>query len=463
MPQKDIIPTRYKPLYVKNIGAFYLCLNPYSAKPFIILNKHGKKLFDRIDGKKKFSEYPKIAKKLKLKFSSSEIKILFNSLRQCDIINYKGKTKFEFIEHANEAKSLSLWINLTNQCNFRCTYCYVDKRLKEEISTSTISKMLDSISRYHGHERITLILAGGEPLLKFQTIQYLVDEVRMRKMKNVSITIVTNGSLLSDGMAEYFRKNGIFLSISFDGIGKFNDVNRILTDGSPTNALIQRAIRIAQKHRILGGVSITVSSKNISGLPALAKYCLGDLIRMEIHFFHKKNEFCDDDLSKEPRKIIQYMQKTLRIIYDHYLRNRLPSSPVTDRIIRSDFKQLRGWSANSCDAGINFFSVTPNGQLQYCPFAGDNLSSVTDRDMVGKARKTIGPFLEKMSVDRITECQNCLWKYICAGGCMQERSYINSSRPSTKCVLYKSLIPMILDFEAKYLIGRKLFHSMHAR
>ena len=64
------------------------------------------------------------------------------------------------------------WLHVTNACNLRCTYCYLNKN-DEAMSAETGRAAVDAIFRsalQHGYQSIKLKFAGGEASLNFALV-----------------------------------------------------------------------------------------------------------------------------------------------------------------------------------------------------------------------------------------------------------------------------------------------------
>lgn len=83
----------------------------------------------------------------------------------------------------------TLSIHLTEKCNLRCSYCYLDAfdTREDQLENLDIQKVIDKI------QPTQLFFYGGEPLLKKSRIESLIS-----KYKNLPYTILTNGTLISD-------------------------------------------------------------------------------------------------------------------------------------------------------------------------------------------------------------------------------------------------------------------------
>ena len=69
---------------------------------------------------------------------------------------------------------------------------------------------------------------GGEPLLNFVIIRYIVEQAKLRNTQNrpLEFVIATTLSLITLEMLEFCRQHNILLSTSLDGPQKLHDGNR---------------------------------------------------------------------------------------------------------------------------------------------------------------------------------------------------------------------------------------------
>jgi len=121
---------------------------------------------------------------------------------------------------------------LTENCNLACKYCYIDQNtnyMTREIFDHHY-KMLPKIMEFYNKQTYKAALFGGEPFLNWDLIEYIIPILK-RDPRCKFIIAMTNGLVLKDGYKrEYVQKNGIALSLSFDGL--WNKTNRPLKNGN---------------------------------------------------------------------------------------------------------------------------------------------------------------------------------------------------------------------------------------
>ena len=74
---------------------------------------------------------------------------------------------------------LTCWLHITNDCNLRCKYCYIHKthsNMPNCIIYQSIDKMLESCKKHH-YANLSLMLVGGEPLMRFDIIKEITNYI----------------------------------------------------------------------------------------------------------------------------------------------------------------------------------------------------------------------------------------------------------------------------------------------
>ena len=137
-----------------------------------------------------------------------------------------------------EPDFMQLTIMPTEQCNFRCVYCYEGfkkGKMAKQTADAIVSYIEENISNYKG---ITISWFGGEPLLAVDIIEYISDKViaickKYRKMFIASMT--TNGFLLNlDNISKLYKMHVYTYQITLDGTQVTHDRQRILCGGGKT-------------------------------------------------------------------------------------------------------------------------------------------------------------------------------------------------------------------------------------
>lgn len=142
-------------------------------------------------------------------------------------------------------RSLHLIVMPTEQCNFRCVYCY-ESFLRGEMST----EIQQGIKKYvDGQELDALVLSwfGGEPLLAKDVVADLTGHFQERSAERgyqFFAGATTNGSLLTPEYADRVIPLGLrSFQITLDGIREEHDQRRVGAHGEKTFATILGNLR----------------------------------------------------------------------------------------------------------------------------------------------------------------------------------------------------------------------------
>jgi uncharacterized protein len=126
-------------------------------------------------------------------------------------------------------------------CNLDCEYCFFlskemlypgDRfRMADEMLEQYVQQLLES----HRTPEVTVAWQGGEPTMMgldfFRRSVELVEKHR-RLGQQVEYTIQTNGVLLNERWASFFKENNFLVGLSVDGPRQLHDTYRVDTRGN---------------------------------------------------------------------------------------------------------------------------------------------------------------------------------------------------------------------------------------
>jgi len=147
------------------------------------------------------------------------------------------KLKLLYLRGINR-QSLGLVILPTENCNYRCKYCY------ESFERGKMSKdVQDGIVEYvnknvHNYKAVNIGWFGGEPLLEVPMIEELSD--RIMKICNQHhvpylASVTSNGYLLTpDVLKRLLKRKVTNYTITIDGVKETHDAQKPLANGKPT-------------------------------------------------------------------------------------------------------------------------------------------------------------------------------------------------------------------------------------
>ena len=135
-------------------------------------------------------------------------------------------------------RSLELYINPTEHCNFRCKYCYEDfaKGRMPEVVIESVKRFIGK--RTAGRQKLHLNWFGGEPLIATDIVLDISRHAKaVCESSGIALTgtVTTNGWHLSPSVMAQLVATGLgFYQITLDGNRESHDQMRVRADGKGT-------------------------------------------------------------------------------------------------------------------------------------------------------------------------------------------------------------------------------------
>ncbi|MEU3096488.1 radical SAM protein [Streptomyces sp. NPDC006967] len=169
---------------------------------------------------------------------------------------------------------------LTDTCNMKCTYCFVDTNTgADDMTEADLRAGLEYLFEQNaGNREVTIQWFGGEPTVRFDLMKY--GDVYARELAakydvgRVQSTLVTNGVLLTEEMIAHFKKYSYGVGVSFDGTPEDNVIERFLLSGKPADPRIHKNIQRLRTAGVYVGCNLTPTPANVSRLPQSVSYVL---------------------------------------------------------------------------------------------------------------------------------------------------------------------------------------------
>lgn len=163
-------------------------------------------------------------------------------------LEYSNINKYairEIKSHMNSATSLHIFV-VTTACNLSCVYCQANNgRTKPHLfmDNDTAERAVD-VALQSPEEYLSFEFQGGEPLLNFEIIKHIVEYAEEKKGNHkLNYNVVTNLTLLSEEMLNFFVQHCCSISTSIDGSQIVHDRNRYFADGTGTYSNVIESVR----------------------------------------------------------------------------------------------------------------------------------------------------------------------------------------------------------------------------
>lgn len=127
---------------------------------------------------------------------------------------------------------------LTERCNHGCQYCHssvvsmkrLDTDMSEEIARQAVDMAFQTTSPW-----MTIEFQGGEPTANWEVLKFIVNygqEKNLLAKKDLSFSLVTNFSLMTDEKLDFLLENRVQICTSLDGPEDLHNSIRIYKDGN---------------------------------------------------------------------------------------------------------------------------------------------------------------------------------------------------------------------------------------
>ena len=411
--------------------------------------------------------FDSIKKNLEKSYSEEVLQEAYQELKEladAELFESSDSYKEKVVNKEKSGELKAMCFNIAHDCNIRCGYCFASTGDyhggRKLMSLETAKAGLDFLLEKSGkRKRLEVDFFGGEPLLNFEVIKETVKYGREKEKslgKRIGFTMTTNGVLLNDEVIDFLNENMDNVVISLDGRPEVNDKMRKFVGGKGTTEdllpLIKKFVeKRGEKSYYIRG---TYTAYNLD----FSK----DVLFMADQGY---KEISVEPVVSEPEKPYAITEKHLPQIYaeydkltEDYLQYKKDGKPFRFYHFMMDmdggpcvYKRV-----SSCGAGVEYFALTPDGELYPChQFVG------REEFLVGNIKDGIlrTDLVEKFSENTVyhkEKCKDCWAKFHCSGGCQANAVAFSGklSEPyEMECNLQKKRIECALSIQASEILG----------
>lgn len=362
-----------------------------------------------------------------------------------------------------------MWKTVSEDCNLACDYCYYSTckgrpgARRRRIDHALLEKV---IREYMAQSRGAAGFAwqGGEPLLA--GLEFFEEVVALQAGHAPPNTLIgnalqTNGTLLSDEWARFFRKYNFLVGVSIDGPKEIHDAHRFTATGRGSFDLVMRKIGHLRDHGVDFNVLTVLHPGNV------------DRAR-ELMAFYAREDFCYvqfipgmDFRAQSPDTPARYLITAeqyggfLCEAFDVWYNDGAPRISV--RFFDNMLSVYAGRAAEACKhcrTCSRTLVIEQNGDVYPCDFYMSaerrlgNLGSGSLQEMLDHPRYR--EFM-RLKEELPEQCRRCHHLKLCYGGCPRNRTRDNSGHatgPDYFCGAYRRFFDHA--HERLALLARKL-------
>ena len=326
---------------------------------------------------------------------------------------------------------------LSNRCNFRCKYCFEGlgatplsetiyansspERLQAQASPSnsfmskeqaqTYLTQVIQMAKAAGNTALVVQFFGGEPLICWKTIRHVLDHFGRGEQHGIDISysIITNGSLITEEVAQTFHEFDVPVVVSYDS--PKSDA-RPLPGGKNSHEVIRRGLERLRTYgnrivlnSVLGESTFDIFNRELIDF-ALSHgiYEIGVVLDLDPSFYERRSV---DAIVDKLWNICTYGWSK-GIIVTGYWHQIFQGIVDDDRYSRAGFQ--------NCSAMGVQFSIEPSGDVFSCKASGGHFGSILNVEELFQS-ETYKRYAMR-ACNSPEPCRNCAIEHFCGGLCL---------------------------------------------
>jgi len=323
---------------------------------------------------------------------------------------------------------VEIMVNASQICNLSCDYCFVHRgrfnytgARGQFVSKRHLEKLVFALPEaFPLTQRYDIHFYGGEPLLNLSAISHCVDTIHKMNDNRFSLTITTNGTVLTDEAIAVLGRGRFDVVLSIDGPPHIHDAVRRTHADEPSHAVVMEFLRRIKSefNLMVRGSSVVRHGWSLKDATAYLKRLPVDLIKAQAVRIQDSHPLA---LTQKERQ--DYISHLLEIAEDVKQSLDAESYPMDDRF-RGTVLQLLMKKKRTvfCGAGKSLFGMSAEGRMLVCAL----LAGAESSDL-GSIEDPLHLWVEKGAQYRKLfrpkkACHECWALPLCGGGCFAMQS-----------------------------------------
>jgi len=290
----------------------------------------------------------------------------------------------------NEIYPVDIFWELTYNCNHNCIHCYEDCFSTKQMQDLNTDIVFEILKMLHKSGTFNITISGGEPFIR----KDIFDIIEYAKNMNFSLTIYTNGTLLTEKDIIRIKK----LNVKKVCISLFSmqpEIHENITKSKGSFTKTVNAIKLLRKHKVDVRIHCPMLISNYDDYKSVIKFA--ELYKCELII--SPTIICKDDGDKSPMKysISDNQVKQLMLDKDTETKMELDLIDVSNRL-----------NQYSCDIVFSGLSISADGRVFPCHsfkleighLLNQNIIDIwKDSEVLNKIRNT--------KIKNIEHCNTC--------------------------------------------------------
>lgn len=348
----------------------------------------------------------------------------------------------------------TLNVLLNQKCNFSCSYCYSAMgRNGEELNSDVLCRVLDWFISSQRGERLNVVFSGGgDPVLSFPILRDAVSFIRrcgLERRVQTDISIVTNGSRLSDEIIDFLLCEDIELVVSFDILQDVQDKQR------SQYQVVSDTLRHLVDRKLCPGIRSTITPLNVERLVEMVDELHNNFTKLSSVAFEA---VLDNKLFTDINE--------LRCFYDtfveRYFQAKQHGLEIGVNVGNTIDNSIQEYCERACPGKLVLTSdgsftacsrISSKGDMYYEYFK----FGYADKDGLHIDEKKYSTLMDSarlwaddggMSDDG--ECTSCSAKWHCGGGCLLARKHNDKERMAEFCRFTRMMVERSYRFKLEH-------------
>jgi len=351
------------------------------------------------------------------------------------------------------------YILVTDFCNFRCGYCFIENSLKgprtlmsKDLADKVINVLINE-AKHVPEYRVTFY--GGEPFSNSEIVFYIIEKLELASKKFLFFC-VTNGSLITEDIAKKLKQHNVDVGLSLDGWANI-DNNRVFTDGKETFYSALKALALLKEAGVNTGISCTITKQNYEHAEEIVEFIQKLGIRtIGFNLLTRIKELSQFEVP-DPKQLAHHL-------FGAYLKAKelhMFEDRIDNRRANYFFKEI--FHIYDCPAFGQLIFFSPTGTVGPCHafYPSGKYQIQIKKDLKVQEEPLFYKWLE-IGTLKNKDCMKCPAIGICGGGCAYD-IYVKTGRLGIKenyfCTFQNEILKLLISYnflmESQNKIGKK--------
>jgi len=321
-------------------------------------------------------------------------------------------------------------------CNLDCKYCFY--LAKEELyrgssfrmSDETLETYIRQLIESHNTPEVTVAWQGGEPTLMgldFFRRSIVYEKEYAKPGMKILNTIQTNGTLINDEWAAFFKENNFLVGLSIDGPREIHDFYRVDRQGEPTFDKVMRGLSYLQKHGVEWNALTTIHHANADHPVEVYRFLRDECKAGFIQFIPIVERLSPSSNQVTDRSVpAEQYGKFLVGVFEEWIKRDVARVYVQmfDVALANWYGEPSGLCVHSKTCG-GALAIEHNGDLYSCDHyvnPENKLGNIKQKHMIELVSSDQQVKFGQDKYDKLPKyCRECEVRFACHGGCPKDR------------------------------------------